>query len=170
MNQGGSVRCMVTHLARLRYFVVTFISSCILDQCSQERVPACRVVRSYVPQYLDRASTLLWFGFALFPLFFCHLSSVFCCFSSVFLYFVAWFLCFSSIISVYCHFSSVFPCFVAWFLCFSSIISVLMLGSSVFPLFSLSISYNSVKNLPILLTNRVTFPDFTSLHQPIEPT
>lgn len=31
MNQGGSVRCMGTHLVRLRYFVVTFISSCILD-------------------------------------------------------------------------------------------------------------------------------------------
>jgi hypothetical protein len=33
-----------------------------------------------VPQHLDHASTLLWFGF---PQFFCHFSSVFCRFSSV---------------------------------------------------------------------------------------
>jgi len=101
---------------------------------SQKRVPTRRIAQSYVPQHLDRALTLLWCGFALFPLFFV----IFPLFPLVF-----------------------FFSFVAWFLCFSYIISVFMFSSSVFPLFSLSISLNSINNLPILLTNRVTFLVFT---------
>jgi hypothetical protein len=126
MNQGGSVRCMVTHLARLRYFVVTFISSCILDQCSQERVPACRVVRSYVPQYLNRASTLLWFGFALFPLFFaiCPLFSLF-------------FAVFPLFFSILLLGSFVFPLSSLLIAIFPLFFPVLLLGSSVFPQLSL---------------------------------
>ena len=102
------------------------------DQCSQDRDPGRRIARSYELHHLDRALTLLWFSFTLFYVFFCchfsYVSPVFCRFPSV---------------------SSVFLYFTAWFLYFSPIIYVLMLGSSVFPLFSLSISLNSISNLPI---------------------
>jgi len=60
--------------------------------------------------------------------------------------------------------------FFACFLCFSSIFSVFLLGSSVFPLYSLFISLNSINNLPILLTNCVTFLVFMFLNRPTDPT
>ena len=65
-------------------------------QGSQERVPTCRITRSYVPQHLNRASTSLWFGFALFPLF----SSVLLLGSSVFPL-ISLFLCLVSLFSLY---------------------------------------------------------------------
>jgi len=66
-----------------------------------------------------------------------------------------------------CFFAIFLPFFLC-FLCFSSIVSVFMLGSSVFPLFSLSISLSSINNLPILLTNCVTFLVFTFFHRPTD--
>jgi len=52
--------------------------------------------------------------------------------------------------ALFSFFFCLFPLFFLYFLC-------LLLGSSVFPLYFLVISLNSINNLPILLTNRVTF-------------
>ena len=111
------------------------------EQGSQERVPTRRIARSYVPQHLDLTSILLMNR--VFSVLLCFL-----CFLSFFL----------------------FLDFIAWFLCFPSNISVFMLGPPVFPLFSLYISLNSIDNLSILLTNRVTFLLFTFFHRPTDPT
>jgi hypothetical protein len=87
------------------------------NNCSQDRVLVCRIIWSYVPRHLNRASTLLRFVIALF-------SSVRCS------------LCFSSVYSVFPLCVCLFPlfflfflCFLAWFLCFSSIFSVFSLST-----------------------------------------
>ena len=84
-------------------------------QGSQERVPTCRITRSYVPQHLNRASTSLWFGFALFPLFF----AIFPLFSLFFAIFPL-FPLFSSVLLLG---SSVFP-LISLFLCLVSLFSL----------------------------------------------
>jgi hypothetical protein len=70
------------------------------NHCSQDRVLVCRIVRSYIPRHLNRASTLLRFVFALFS----SVCSVFLLFS---LFFVC-FLCFSSTFTVILLGSSIF--------------------------------------------------------------
>jgi hypothetical protein len=75
------------------------------NHCSQDRVLVCRIVRSYIPRHLNRASTLLRFVFALF-------SSV----CSVFLLFSLFFLCFLFVSSVFPLLSLLF-CLVPLFSC-----------------------------------------------------
>ena len=76
------------------------------SHCSQDQLLVCRIVRSYVPRHLDRASTLLRFVFALF-------SSV----CSVFLQFSLFFLCFLFVSSVFPLLSLLF-CLVPLFFLF----------------------------------------------------
>jgi len=85
-------------------------------KCSQDRVSARRITRSYMPQHLDRASTLLWFGFALFPLVF-------------------------AIFPLFPLFFAVFPLFFSTLLLGSSVSPLLSLFLCLVPLFSLYFLY-----------------------------
>ena len=113
-----TLNCYICDVTLLFYLctITLNVHSMNHEQCSQKQVPARRIA----PQHLDHASTLLWFSFALFPLFFLPFFLCFLCFLPFFLRF----LCFSLFCCLVPLFFLYYLCFYAWFLCYPSIFSI----------------------------------------------